>query len=51
MVPPWAVAQVLIGVSKFLPKYKLVPQKDLAEVAFRDLKYRELVCHFSIMLI
>ncbi|CAK9326328.1 unnamed protein product [Citrullus colocynthis] len=45
MVPPWAVAQVLIGVSKFLPKYKLVPQKDLAEVAFRDLKYRELTAY------
>ncbi|XP_022134487.1 caffeoylshikimate esterase isoform X2 [Momordica charantia] len=42
MVPPWALAQVLIGVSKFLPKYKLVPQRDLAEAAFRDLKYREL---------
>lgn len=45
MVPPWAVAQVLIGVSKFFPKYKLVPQKDLAEAAFRDLKYRELTAY------
>lgn len=51
MVPPWAVAQVLIGVSKFFPKYKLVPQKDLAEAAFRDLKYRELVCPLSRMFI
>ena len=46
MVPPWALAQILIGVAKFLPKYKLVPQKNLAEAAFRDMKHRELVCPF-----
>ncbi|KAG7016061.1 Caffeoylshikimate esterase, partial [Cucurbita argyrosperma subsp. argyrosperma] len=45
MIPPWGVSQVLIGASKFLPKYKLVPQKDLAEAAFRDLKYREMTTY------
>ncbi|KAK6128518.1 hypothetical protein DH2020_037727 [Rehmannia glutinosa] len=41
MVPPWLVAQILIGVAKLLPKQKLVPQKDLAELAFKDVKKRE----------
>ncbi|KAI4346879.1 hypothetical protein L6164_007742 [Bauhinia variegata] len=41
MVPPWIVAQILIGVANLLPKTKLVPQKDLAEAAFRELKKRE----------
>lgn len=45
MVPPWALAQILIGVAKFLPKYKLVPQKNLAEAAFRDMKHRELTAY------
>ncbi|CAN1227306.1 Caffeoylshikimate esterase [Linum perenne] len=43
MVPQWAVKQFLIGIANFLPKQKLVPQKDLAEAAFRDLKKREMV--------
>lgn len=30
--------------AKVLPKGKLVPQKDLAEMAFRDLKKRKMVC-------
>lgn len=46
MVPPWLLRQILIGVANFLPKLKLVPQKDLAEAAFRELKKRELVCLF-----
>ncbi|KAB1211197.1 Caffeoylshikimate esterase [Morella rubra] len=41
MVPPWLVTQILIGVANFLPKQKLVPQKDLAEAAFRELKKKE----------
>ncbi|OMO80229.1 Alpha/beta hydrolase-1 [Corchorus capsularis] len=41
MVPPWIVKQILIGVANVLPKKKLVPQKDLAEAAFRDVKKRE----------
>ncbi|KAH1072664.1 hypothetical protein J1N35_024992 [Gossypium stocksii] len=42
MVPPWILMQILIGVANILPKQKLVPQKDLAEAAFRDIKKREL---------
>ncbi|KAL6519570.1 hypothetical protein OROHE_017390 [Orobanche hederae] len=41
VVPPRLVTQILIGVAKVLPKSKLVPQKDLAELAFRDAKKRE----------
>lgn len=40
MVPPWALTQILIGVAKFLPKQKLIPQKDLADMAFKDVKKR-----------
>lgn len=47
MIPSWIVTQILIGVAKFLPKQKLVPQKDLAEMAFKDLKKREMVCYLS----
>lgn len=36
VVPPWAVQKLLTGVAKVLPKYKLVPQKDLGDMAFRD---------------
>ncbi|XVE72069.1 hypothetical protein DITRI_Ditri11bG0009100 [Diplodiscus trichospermus] len=45
MVPPWIVKQILIGLANFLPKQKLVPQKDLAEAAFRDIKKRELTSY------
>nr|GLL19253.1 caffeoylshikimate esterase-like isoform X1 [Ipomoea trifida] len=41
MAPPWLLTQILIVVAKFLPKQKLVPQKDLAELAFKDTKKRE----------
>lgn len=36
VVPPWAVKQFLVGMAKVLPTYKLVPQKDLADMAFRE---------------
>ncbi|XP_034601279.1 caffeoylshikimate esterase isoform X2 [Setaria viridis] len=41
VVPPWPVWQVLIFVAKILPKEKLVPQKDLAELAFKEKKKQE----------
>jgi len=44
MVPPKFLTHILIGLANVLPKHKLVPNKDLAEAAFRDLKKRELVC-------
>ncbi|KAG9448937.1 hypothetical protein H6P81_008902 [Aristolochia fimbriata] len=42
MVPPWLVTQILIGIAKLLPTAKLVPQKDFAEMAFKDVKKREM---------
>ncbi|KAK1298057.1 hypothetical protein QJS10_CPB14g00343 [Acorus calamus] len=36
--PSWILKQILIGVAKILPKSKLVPDRDLAEMAFRDPK-------------
>ncbi|XP_021634703.1 caffeoylshikimate esterase isoform X3 [Manihot esculenta] len=45
MVPPLLVKKFLIGVANILPTKKLVPQKDLAEAAFRDLKKRELTSY------
>ncbi|KAH8483363.1 hypothetical protein H0E87_027957 [Populus deltoides] len=45
MTPPWLVTQMLIGVANLLPKHKLVPQKDLAEAAFRDPKNRKLAAY------
>ncbi|KAJ9540934.1 hypothetical protein OSB04_027440 [Centaurea solstitialis] len=45
VVPPWAVKQFLIGVAKVLPKSKLVPQKDLADMAFRDPKKKPLTSY------
>lgn len=45
MVPPKLLAHILIGIANVLPKYKLVPQKNLAVAAFRDLKNRELTAY------
>ncbi|KAK9272713.1 hypothetical protein L1049_003090 [Liquidambar formosana] len=45
MVPPWLLTQILIGVANILPKQKLVPQKDLAEMAFKDMKKREMTAY------
>ncbi|KAL1566596.1 acylglycerol lipase [Salvia divinorum] len=41
VVPPWLVTQILTGMAKLLPKLKLVPQKDLAELAFKDERKRK----------
>lgn len=45
VAPPWLLTQVLIGIAKFLPKQKLVPQKDLAEMAFKELDKREMTAY------
>ncbi|XP_023643809.1 caffeoylshikimate esterase isoform X1 [Capsella rubella] len=42
LVPPPVLKQILIGLASVLPKHKLVPQKDLAEAAFRDIRKREM---------
>ncbi|KAK1280374.1 hypothetical protein QJS04_geneDACA003026 [Acorus gramineus] len=36
--PSWILKQILISVAKILPKSKLVPDRDLAEMAFKDPK-------------
>ncbi|XAR51539.1 2-acylglycerol O-acyltransferase [Bertholletia excelsa] len=45
MVPPRALTQILVGIAKFLPRHKLVPQEDLATMAFRELKKRQLTSY------
>lgn len=42
--PPPAVLKVLTLLANLMPEAKLFPTKDLAELAFRDLKKRKLVC-------
>ncbi|CAJ2636980.1 unnamed protein product [Trifolium pratense] len=43
MIPHWLVKQILIGVAKFLPKTKLVPQKEeVKENIYRDMRKRKL---------
>ncbi|CAL0299132.1 unnamed protein product [Lupinus luteus] len=41
MVPPKWLTKILIGMASVLPKHKLVPQKDLAEAAFREPKKKD----------
>lgn len=45
VVPPWPLQQILICMAKILPRAKLVPQKDLAEMAFKEPKKREQCCY------
>ena len=42
MKPPEALQKVLIFLSRLTPKAKLVPAKDLGELAFRDAQKRKL---------
>ena len=48
MYPPFIVTQFLITLAKIFPQSKLVPERDLAELAFRYKK--ELVSPFSMVL-
>ncbi|KAK3006101.1 hypothetical protein RJ639_017424 [Escallonia herrerae] len=45
MKPPEPLQKVLILLSRVLPKAKLIPKKDLAELAFRDPTKRELAAY------
>ncbi|URE28381.1 Putative lysophospholipase [Musa troglodytarum] len=36
IMPPWPVKQFLVAMAKLLPEKKIVPLKDLGELAFRD---------------
>ncbi|KAL0372626.1 UNVERIFIED_CONTAM: Caffeoylshikimate esterase [Sesamum calycinum] len=42
MTPPVPLQKVLIFLSKLMPQAKLVPQKDLADLAFRELKKKQM---------
>lgn len=44
MTPPEPAVKAITLLSRVLPKAKLVPQKDLAELVFRELKKRKMVC-------
>jgi caffeoylshikimate esterase len=44
--PPAPVLKVLTLMANVMPKAKLFPQKDLAALAFRDLRKRKMVCPF-----
>lgn len=48
VTPAWPVQQFLIGVAKFLPRKKLVPTKDLADMAFKDKEKRKM-CAFNVV--
>nr|XP_048319201.1 caffeoylshikimate esterase isoform X1 [Ziziphus jujuba var. spinosa] len=43
--PPAPVLKVLTLMSRVMPKAKLFPQKDLAELAFRELKKRKMAVY------
>lgn len=45
VAPPWPLQQLLICIAKVLPREKLVPQKDLAELAFKEKKKRDQCCY------
>ncbi|XP_073049985.1 caffeoylshikimate esterase-like isoform X2 [Primulina eburnea] len=42
MSPPLPLQKVLILMSEFMPKAKLIPQKDLADLAFREHKKKQM---------
>lgn len=42
MTPPVPLQKILILLSRVMPTAKLVPQKDLAELAFKELKKRKM---------
>lgn len=46
VLPPDAVMKVLTLLSKVMPKAKLFPNQDLAELAFREPSKRKLVGNF-----
>ncbi|KAF3332669.1 caffeoylshikimate esterase-like isoform X3 [Carex littledalei] len=48
VAPPWALQKILIVLAKFLPREKLVPQKDLADLAFKETKKRD-QCRYNVI--
>lgn len=44
VMPPAAVLKAAKFLANVIPEVKFFPTQDLAELAFRNLKYRKLVC-------
>lgn len=44
VTPPDPVLKALTLMSRVMPKAKFFPQKDLAELAFRESKKKKMVC-------
>jgi hypothetical protein len=44
MYPPWYLVQIMIALAHIIPKAKLVTNRDIAEIGFRDLVKRKRVC-------
>lgn len=40
MYPPWYMVQIMIALAHVIPKAKLVPHTDIAEIGFRNLEKR-----------
>lgn len=40
MYPPWLLVQIMIALAHVIPKAKLVPHTDIAEIGFRDIAKR-----------
>lgn len=43
MYPPWYLVQIMIALAHIIPRAKLVPHTDIAEIGFRDLAKRKRV--------
>ncbi|CAK9214094.1 unnamed protein product [Sphagnum troendelagicum] len=41
MYPPWYLVQIMIALAHIIPKAKLVTNRDIAEIGFRDLVKRK----------
>lgn len=41
MYPPWYLLKILKFLARIIPKAKLVPSGDIAEIGFQDVKKRQ----------
>jgi len=47
MYPPWYLVQIMIALAHVIPKAKLVPHTDIAEIGFRNLEKRSRVSVYT----
>jgi hypothetical protein len=47
MYPPWYLVRIMIALAYVIPKAKLVPHTDIAEIGFRNLEKRARVSVFN----